>query len=234
MLYPSRLGAFGIRPWGRWFKTLACQLGSGTYRLGAQLMTARWVADTHCFLKAFRANPKRIGAIAPSSAALGRAITHEITAHTGPVIELGVGTGVFTRALVKRGVAMQDLALVEMDPRFAACLKRDFPLAEHYNIDAAKLDRQTLFAGRQAGAVVCGLPLLNMPIRQQLGILRAAFSHVRAGGACYLFTYGFRCPVDRRVVACLGLRARKMSVVVGNLPPAHVWKLNRRGGSNRA
>ena len=234
MFYPSRFAALDVRPWGRWFKALACQVGFKMRTMGGKLVAARWLADAHCFVKAFRANPKRIGAIAPSSAALGRAITCEITADTGPVIELGVGTGVFTRALLKRGVAMEELALVEMDPRFAACLKRDFPLAEHYNIDAARLDRQTLFAGRRAGAVVCGLPLLNMPIRQQLGILRAAFSHVRAGGACYLFTYGFRCPVDRRVLARLGLRARKMSMVAGNLPPAHVWKLNRRGGASRA
>ena len=40
----------------------------------------------------------------------------------GPVIELGPGTGVFTRALLARGVPTHRLALIEADPVFASAL----------------------------------------------------------------------------------------------------------------
>ncbi len=208
-------------------------LGSGWVRAGfdwaANTKLGNWTRDKRDFYRAFRANPKGVGAVAPSSAALARAITKHIHPSTGCVIELGAGTGVFTRALIAKGVEPCDLALVEMDPSFSQMLRREFPEAEHYPIDAATLHRHALFGGERAGAAVCGLPLLNMPIKQQVGILRALFAQLDAGGACYLFTYGVRCPVNPRVLERMGLRARKIDVVLGNIPPAHVWKLNRRG-----
>jgi phosphatidylethanolamine/phosphatidyl-N-methylethanolamine N-methyltransferase len=213
----------------RLFKEISWQTVRGASHVWRHTVAHPWTVDKLHFYRAFRANPKGIGAIAPSSAALGRAITREINHESGPIIELGAGTGVFTRALIRRGVTERNLAVIEMDPRFALNLSREFPDAEHYTIDAAKLDRHTLFGGRKAGAAVCGLPLLNMPLRQQFGILRSTFSHLRVDGACYLFTYGLHCPVNRLVLDRVGLRARKINVVLGNMPPAHVWKINRRG-----
>jgi phosphatidylethanolamine/phosphatidyl-N-methylethanolamine N-methyltransferase len=213
----------------RVFKLITWQVVRGVQSVSGRLVSHPWAVEKLHFYRAFRANPKGIGAIAPSSMALGRAITREIDPDAGPVIELGAGTGVFTRALVKRGLPETELALVEMDPHFAISLARDFPDAQLLTLDAAKLDRCELFDGRQAASVICGLPLLNMPMKQQLGILRASFFHLRSGGAFYLFTYGLHCPVNRRVLERLGLRARKVNLVLGNIPPAHVWKVNRRG-----
>ncbi|MEI2418345.1 hypothetical protein V8Z80_19360 [Orrella sp. JC864] len=196
--------------------------------LARRLAGQGWIGEYWRFYQAWRADPKGIGAVLPSSPALAAAITRDIGAATGPVIELGSGTGVFTRALRARGVPEETLALVEMDAGFAQRLRRDFPHAQVCCLDAARLAGDPLFYGRGAGAVVCGLPLLNMPLRQQVGILRGAFSQLRAGGAFYLFTYGPRCPVPRRVLDRLGLRATKRQTVMLNVPPAHVWKLTRR------
>ncbi|MGH8597512.1 MAG: phospholipid methyltransferase, partial [Gammaproteobacteria bacterium] len=55
------------------------------------------------FFRSLIADPRRVAAIAPSSPALANAITAEITPISAPVIELGPGTGVFTRALLARG-----------------------------------------------------------------------------------------------------------------------------------
>ena len=191
-----------------------------------------WLADQWRFFKAWRENPKGIGAVLPSSPALAAAITREVGPDGGPVIELGSGTGVFTRALRARGLAEDELILVEMDRGFAQSLRREFPQAHVCCTDASRLAGEPLCYGKSAGAVVCGLPLLNMPLRMQVGILRGAFSQLRAGGAFYLFTYGLRCPVPQRVLDCLGLRARRMQTVVFNVPPAHVWKLTRRAARN--
>src|SRR5690606_36677205 len=122
----------------------------------------------------------------------------------------------------------EQLTLVEMNEQLARQLRRDFPSAYVQQGDAARLQRQQLFVDGLAGAAVSGLPLLNMPVKQQIGILRGTFTHLRPGAAMHLFTYGPRCPVSRRVLDRLGLRARRTKMVLANVPPAHVWKLTRR------
>jgi len=189
-----------------------------------------WLAERLQFFRAWRAAPRKVGAILPSSQALAGAITREIGPHTAPVLELGAGTGSFTRALRARGIAECDLALIEMEMSFVRQLRRDYPEAQVCQLDASRLAGRHLFDERLAGAAVCGLPLLNMPLRRQVGILDGAFRHLRPGGAFYLFTYGPRCPVPRQVLDCLGLRARKLETVFWNIPPAHIWKLTRRRG----
>lgn len=187
-----------------------------------------WMAERIRFIKAWRANPKGIGAILPSSSRLAAAMTQGITPYSGPCLELGAGTGSFTRALVARGITHAQLTLVEMDAQFADQLRQDFPDAYVYEGDAAKLASVPLFADGLAGVAICGLPLLNMPVKQQIGILRGTFTQLRSSGYMVLFTYGPRCPVGQRVLDRLGLRARRVSTVIANIPPAHVWKLTRR------
>jgi phosphatidylethanolamine/phosphatidyl-N-methylethanolamine N-methyltransferase len=74
--------------------------------------------------RAWLANPLREGSIAPSSNQLALAITKEISAATGPVLELGPGTGVFTRALLARGVAEENIVLVESGVEFTGKLRQ--------------------------------------------------------------------------------------------------------------
>lgn len=190
-----------------------------------------WVAERVRFLRAWRANPKGIGAIWPSSARLASAMTRDVTPSSGPCLELGAGTGSFTRALIRRGLTPAQLTLVEMDPQFAQQLRRDYPEAYVYQGDAAKLADEPLFADSLAGVAICGLPMLNMPLKQQIGILRGTFAQLRPGGAMVLFTYGPRCPVPQRVLDRLGLRAHHVETVLANMPPAHVWKLTRRSAA---
>jgi len=194
----------------------------------SRLAHQAWIAERIRFLQAWRANPKSIGAILPSSSRLAAAITKDVTPSSGPCLELGAGTGSFTRALVARGLTHAQLTLVEMDSQFATQLRKDFPDAYVYEGDATKLANVPLFADGLAGVAVCGLPLLNMPVKQQIGILRGTFAQLRANGYMVLFTYGPRCPVGQRVLDRLGLRARRVSTVIANVPPAHVWKITRR------
>lgn len=205
--------------------------GRATSAVAERIASHSWVAERIRFLRAWHANPRGIGAIWPSSPRLAAAITRGIEPETGPCLELGAGTGAFTRALVARGLDPAQLALVEMDSQFAQQLRRDFPAAQVHQIDAARLAGLPLFDGGLAGGAVCGLPLLNMPVKQQIGILRGTFSQLCPDGAVYLFTYGPRCPVPRRVLDRLGLRARRTETVLANVPPAHVWKLTRRSAA---
>jgi len=137
---------------------------------------------------------------------------------------------VFTRRIVKKGVATHDLVLVETDPRFASHLQAKFPSARILCSDACQLYLQESSLESTIGAAVCGLPLLNMSTRQQWRILHGVFCALRSTGALYLFSYGMRCPIPGRLLDRLGLRAQKMETVLLNAPPARVWKITRRHG----
>ncbi|MGY4317476.1 hypothetical protein ACVWW1_006803 [Bradyrhizobium sp. JR3.5] len=104
-------------------------------------------ADILPFVRAWVRNPLRVAAVAPSGPAVSSLMAQEITADTGPVLELGPGTGVFTRALLKRGVRQQDLTLVEYGSEFIPLLQRRFPGARVLWMDAAWLRRESLFDG---------------------------------------------------------------------------------------
>jgi phospholipid N-methyltransferase len=191
----------------------------------AFLMTTR---NALLFFRALVSNPRRVGAIAPSGASLADLITSEITAATGSVVELGPGTGVFTEALLARGVREGDLTLIEYGSDFMKLLQLRFPRARVLWMDAAWVSSHNLFEGRPVGAVVSGLPLLNMTPRKVIAILAGAFGGMRAGGAFYQFTYGMGCPVPKPILDRLGLKATCIGSVLLNVPPASVYRITRR------
>ncbi|QEL25440.1 methyltransferase domain-containing protein [Bosea sp. F3-2] len=185
---------------------------------------------TMFFLSQWLAAPLRTAAIAPSSHSLARLMTQEINEMTGPIVELGPGTGVFTDALRNRGVPESSLTLVELNPRFAALLRRRFPCARVLEMDAAELGGDAKLASAEAGAVLSGLGLPSMPARQVASILRGAFRCLRPGGAFYQFTYGPRCPISEQILDSLGLTSERIGGTFLNLPPAAVYRISCKMG----
>ena len=185
--------------------------------------------DSFAFFRAWVSNPLQIAAIAPSGTALANLITSEISAASGPVLELGPGTGAFTRALLARGVRERDLTLIEHSADFAGMLRHRFPAARVHHMDASRLAAADhLFEDDAVGAVVSGLPLLSMGRRKVMAIVAGAFDRLRPGGAFYQFTYGLHCPVPRRVLDRLGLKAMRIGGTLRNVPPAAVYRISRR------
>ncbi len=168
-----------------------------------------------------------MAALVPSGPALARLITREITAAHAPVIELGAGTGAFTRALLARGVPEEALVLIEANASFARLLRGRFPRARVLQLDATRLRHVDLVNGGLAGAVVSGLPLLSMTPRRIAAVLNGAFAHLPARAAFYQFTYGPRCPVPSRILTRLGLTATCVGRTLVNLPPAGVYRIER-------
>jgi phosphatidylethanolamine/phosphatidyl-N-methylethanolamine N-methyltransferase len=179
------------------------------------------------FIRTFIANPRRVAAIAPSGESLARLITKEILPVHGPVLELGAGTGVFTKLLLARGIREEDLTLVEFDPGFAKALQLRFPKARVVNMDATRLVKEELYAEAEVGSVVSGLPLVSMSPRKVMAIISGAFEYLRPQGGFYQFTYFPRCPVSRQMLERLGLSANCIGSTVRNLPPAAVYRITR-------
>ena len=96
-------------------------------------------ADALAFFLAWMSAPLRVASVTPSSDALADLITSEISASSGPVLEFGPGTGVFTRALLRRQVAESELTLIEVGADFAKLLRQRFSNARVLEIDAAAI-----------------------------------------------------------------------------------------------
>ena len=182
---------------------------------------AELLADNLRFLRALMARPKSIGAIVPSSRALARAIAREVDpGRSGPVLELGPGTGVITDALLARGVAAERLTLVEYDSDMAASLSRRLAGVTVIQGDAFDLG-QTLGAQAEQNfsAIVSGLPLLNFPFSRRHGFMDGVCRRLAPGAPFVQFSYGVNAPVS----APAGFSVRRAALVWGNLPPARVW-----------
>lgn len=183
--------------------------------------------DSLFFLRHWATAPLRTAAVAPSGRALARIMTRDITPATGPVIELGPGTGVFTRALRERGVAEHNITLVELNPDFAVLLKRRFPAACVLQMSAADIAASPALREGSAGAVLSGLGLPSMPTRQVVKIMQGAFRCLGPAGSFYQFTYGPRCSISDDVLNFLGLQAERVGGTFFNLPPASVYRITR-------
>ena len=186
------------------------------------------MTDVFPFFCALLADPRRVGAVVPSGAALAKAITREISPSSAPVVELGPGTGAFTERLLERGVPEDRLTLVEYGSDFARLLEIRYPHARVLRMNATHLRHVELFDQEKAGAVVSGLPLLSLSPREVIAILRGAFHHLRADGAFYQFTYGPRCPVPQAILDRIGLSAVRIGRAIINVPPAGIYRITRR------
>ncbi|MEM9630351.1 MAG: hypothetical protein AAGA50_03425 [Pseudomonadota bacterium] len=180
------------------------------------------------FLREWASDPLRVAAIAPSSQGLARLITSEINTCDVPVIELGPGTGVFTHALIAKGVSEKDITLIELNERFATELARTFPSARVLRASAELLSQRSVIDEPGAGAIISGLGLLSMPNQIVERVLQGSLDNLRQDGRIYQFTYGWRCPVPAGLLKKFNLEAVRIGTVCANLPPASVYRLTRK------
>lgn len=188
-------------------------------------------APAWTFFRQWLKHPLSIAAISPSSRQLARQMINELPEATRRVVELGGGTGVFTRALLERGIAPDDLMVVELNEELHHHLKRRFPEVHVACADARELPEAATRCGYAEGgpadAVVSGLGLLSMARESQRAIVESAFSLMHPHGRFIQFTYGPVCPVAKDVLAELDINARRGNFAWLNMPPATVYVMSR-------
>jgi phosphatidylethanolamine/phosphatidyl-N-methylethanolamine N-methyltransferase len=122
------------------------------------IMTA-W-ADTGRFLREFVRDPLHTASVTPSSRALAAAMTQALPVTGEPVVvELGPGTGAFTRAIQERTGGQTRHVAVELNAGWADLLTQRYPKVDVVRADARELPRLLADRGIESvDAVVSGLP----------------------------------------------------------------------------
>jgi phosphatidylethanolamine/phosphatidyl-N-methylethanolamine N-methyltransferase len=188
-------------------------------------------SPTLTFFRQWLKNPLATAALSPSSRQLARLMIQELPPQSQRVIELGGGTGVFTRALLDHGIRPDQLMVLELNQELHVYLSQRFANARVVCGDARELRslvRKYHFAEPSSvDAVMSGLGLLSMSRRTQREILEAAFSVLSPHGRFVQFTYGPVSPVARELLDDLGLSVRRGGFAWWNIPPASVYVFER-------
>jgi phosphatidylethanolamine/phosphatidyl-N-methylethanolamine N-methyltransferase len=178
------------------------------------------------FIAAFIRNPAAVGSLWPSSPSLARAILSNCDLRSARlVVELGPGTGAFTRIILDRLGEQTEFFVIELDPNSTIQLRRRFPGMHVINDSAENLTQHVQKTGQKADCVISGLPWANMNPNLQDRILDSVLDSLSDRGALITFGYWHASllPASRRLRARLESRfgsVRRGPVIWRNCPPA--------------
>ena len=181
------------------------------------------------FLKQYLRNPFGTGGVAPSGRQLAKLMVSKLAPQPSEiVVELGPGTGAFTRELLAQGVEPANLILVEFNKEFVKFLKREFPNLRIVEGPAQDLP-QLLKALGQASVkkIISGIPLRSMKPAECRQIAMAVAAVLEPGGIFVQFSYFKASPVPKAVAAEVGLNGQCVGGVLNNVPPAFVWQYTK-------
>ncbi len=180
------------------------------------------VANPWMFFRRWIANPLQMGSIVPSSPALCRRVAAQIRRTPDEIVlELGAGTGVISHALLDSGLPPERLFVMEIVPDMADHLRRVLPGVNVIEGDARMLPDllPARYHGR-VGTVVCGIPLVLLPVPEQRRFIDA-IEAVAPGRGFLHYSYCATSPLPWRKHS---LSARREAWTPLNFPPASVWR----------
>ena len=179
------------------------------------------------FFRRWLANPLQMGSIVPSSPSLcARVVAQTRVGPDEAVIELGAGTGVISRALLAAGVPAERLFVIEIVPDMAEHLQKVLPGVQVVQGDARQLQDliPTRWHGR-IGTVICGIPLVLLPLAEQKRFIDA-IEAVAPGRGFLHFSYCATSPLPARKQNLIGKRE---AWTPRTFPPASVWRYTPAG-----
>jgi len=188
------------------------------------------VRDHLRLLGAFVRQPMRTGAVAPSSRWLAERLIDGVgLEESDTVVELGPGTGPFTRLILERARPEAMILAVELNAHMARNLVRRYPRVRIINDSAERLPQHLETMGRpHADCILSGLPFAAFDEDLQERLVNAVVESLRPGGRFATFSYlqAAWLPPGRRFRRMLESRfaeVRNSAVEWRNLPPAFVY-----------
>jgi phosphatidylethanolamine/phosphatidyl-N-methylethanolamine N-methyltransferase len=196
------------------------------HRSGLRRALAEKFDDELKFFKGWIDKPKTVGSIVPTSSIAARRMASVVNADSGlPVLELGPGTGVITRAILALGVKPENLYSIEYSDDFVRHLTALFPgvniiKGDAFDLDATLGDRR----GMIFDSVVSGVPLLNFPVAQRIRYIEDLLGRIPPGRPIMQLTYGPLSPVP---AGRGNYKVEHYDFVLRNIPPTQLWVYRR-------
>jgi phosphatidylethanolamine/phosphatidyl-N-methylethanolamine N-methyltransferase len=175
------------------------------------------------FLRNFWKEKKMVGAMSPSSRFLAKKMLESINfSEARIIVELGPGTGVFTRRMLEDLRPDGVLLVFELNDSFMKLLKKEFndPRVHLIHDSAEKIGEYLEKLGlAQADCVVSSLPLANFPEDLKMRILKESYKVMHNDSLYVQFQYSLNA---KKAIKSL-FQSVRITFTPANFPPAFVY-----------
>ncbi len=176
------------------------------------------------FLKEFFKEKKTVGAVSPSSKALGRSMLKNINfSEVNAIAEYGPGTGVFTRMIIKKMKPGTKLLVFELHDAFYNNLVKEFKDNDNViliNDSAENISKHMKEQGiEELDVVLSSLPLTNFDKRLTANILKRSHGALCPKGLYIQFQYSLNA---KRILKRI-FKDVSIDFTAKNIPPAFVY-----------
>lgn len=178
------------------------------------------------FLRSFLVHPRQVGAVLPTStrAVCGMLDMADLS-HARLVVELGAGTGVYTREILRRIPADSRLLAFEIDGELAGPLAWELADDRLQVIEDSAERVAEYLDGERADVVVSGLPFTSLPADVKKRVLRGVAGVLAPGGCMLVLQYS---PFVRRDLSEL-FKDVSLRISPINVPPAFLFRCSANG-----
>jgi phosphatidylethanolamine/phosphatidyl-N-methylethanolamine N-methyltransferase len=186
-------------------------------------------AENKLFFKQWLRSPAQLGTFAPISWKLANLAAKQLHINENTkIVEIGAGTGRLTRALLARGVNIENLTMVELDQQMSVFLENSlqqmYPNAELKVITGDACNLGEIIPDSWCGKVdyvVSAIPLLNLNESVREKIISAALDVLNPlTGSIVHVSYSPVSPIRFMEGDVLQKRAASLW---NNVPPGFVW-----------
>jgi len=178
------------------------------------------------FFKGWVDKPKTVGSVIPTSSVTARHMASVANPSAElPVLELGPGTGVITKAILEHGVKPENLYAVEYSEDFLDHLHQNYPGVNFVHGDAFDPQGIVEETGRtNFDSIISAVPLLNFPSAMRVEFVDTLLNLVPRGRPLMQLSYGPFSPV----MAGRGdYQVKHFKWIARNVPPAQLWIYTR-------
>ncbi|WP_232698840.1 class I SAM-dependent methyltransferase [Brevibacillus daliensis] len=183
------------------------------------------IHDKITFLRTFMKSPKEVGSIIPSSRHLAKRMFKRIDwNNVSSVVELGAGTGVFTKYLNQLIKEDAEVFIYEQDAELAELLKRNYP--NYYHRKQAERLFQDLHDAQigQVDVIISGLPFKNFSQELRDRIVNEIERSLKPGGSFIAFQYSLQMKSQFEEV----FDEVSISFEPLNVPPAFIYRIKKK------
>lgn len=175
------------------------------------------------FIGNFWREKKMVGAMAPSSPFLAKKMLESVDfKHAKVIIELGPGTGVFTKRIIEKMPKDAILLVFELNDVFMNMLKGQIkdPRVHLIHDSAEKIGEYLAKYGvSKADAIVSSLPLANFPKELKERILSESHTAMHDKSVYVQFQYSLNA---KKAIKSI-FKSVKITFTPVNIPPAFVY-----------